>query len=76
MKFIVSSKTLYSALQKAARVISNKNILPILDCFKLGLQGNSLRIAAADCEMRLSTKVDVENPNGNGEICINAKKSH
>lgn len=73
MKFIVSSKTLYSALQKAARVISNKNALPILDCFKLGLQGNSLRIAAADHEMRLSTKVDVENPNGNGEICINAK---
>lgn len=73
MKFTVSSKKLYQKLQAAAQVINKKNTLPILDCFMLGLRGNTLNIAAADAEVRIVTKIEVEEAQGDVKICVNAK---
>lgn len=73
MKFTVSSKKLYQKLQAAAQVINKKNTLPILDCFLLGLRGNILNIAGSDSEIRLVTKIEVEDAQGDIKIAVNAK---
>lgn len=73
MKFTVNSKKLFTKLQAAARVINKKNTLPILDCFMLGLRGNILNIAAADAEVRLVTKIEVEEAQGDVKTAVNAK---
>lgn len=73
MKFTINSKKLFTKLQAAAQVISKKNTLPILDCFLLGLRGNILNIAATDSEIRLVTKVEVEDAQGDVKIAVNAR---
>lgn len=73
MKFTINSKELYSKLQNAGRVISNKNTIPVLDCFLLGLDGNELKIAASDLEIRVSTIVQVTESFENGTVCVDAK---
>lgn len=73
MKFTISSKKLLAKLSVMVKVINNKNTLPILDCFLLGLKGNILRIAATDAEIRLSTEIEVEEPISEGTVCLNAK---
>lgn len=74
MKFTVNKKELYSKLQYAIKIISNKNSLPILDCFLLGIKGTILQIAATDGEIRINTKVDISNVEGEGRICVDAAK--
>lgn len=73
MQFTVSSKKLFTKLQAAAQVINKKNTLPILDCFLLGLRGNILNIAATDGEVRLVTKVEVQDAQGDIKIAVNAQ---
>lgn len=73
MQFTVSSKKLFTKLQAAAQVINKKNTLPILDCFLLGLRGNTLNIAATDGEVRLVTKVEVQDAEGGIKIAVNAQ---
>lgn len=72
MQFTVSSKKLFTKLQAAAQVINKKNTLPILDCFLLGLRGNILNIASTDGEVRLVTKVEVRDAQGDIKIAVNA----
>ncbi|MFT3994758.1 MAG: DNA polymerase III subunit beta [Dysgonomonas sp.] len=73
MKFTVSSRKLLAKLSVMVKVINNKNTLPILDCFLLGLKGNALKIAATDAEIRLSTAIEVDEPISEGTVCLNAK---
>lgn len=73
MKFVVSSVALLNHLQAISRVINSKNTLPILDCFLLDLNGNTLSLMAADNETRLETSVEVNSADGNGCLAINAK---
>lgn len=73
MKFVVSSAALLSHLQAISRVINSKNTLPILDCFLLDLKGNILSLTAADSETRLETTVEVNSPEGEGNLAINAR---
>lgn len=73
MKFVISSATLLSHLHAIGRVINSKNTLPILDCFLLDLQGNTLSLTAADNETRLETSVEVNSAEGEGRLAINAK---
>lgn len=73
MQFTVSSKKLFTKLQAAAQVINKKNTLPILDCFLLGLRGNILNIASTDGEVRLVTKVEVQDAEGDIKIAVNAQ---
>lgn len=73
MKFVVTSAVLLNHLQAISRVINSKNTLPILDCFLLELNGNTLTLTAADNETRLETSVEVSDVEGSGTLAVNAK---
>jgi len=73
MKFVVSSSALLSHLQAISKVINSKNTLPILDCFLLELEGQTLTLTAADTETRLVTSLEVNEVEGKGQLAINAK---
>lgn len=73
MKFIVSSTDLLSHLQAVNRVISTKNILPILENFLFQLKGTELVITASDLESTMITKMNLENAEGEGDIAIPAR---
>lgn len=67
MKFIVSSTSLFSHLQAISRVINSKNSLPILDCFLLELHDGTLSMTASDNETTLSTSIEVNEFDGDGD---------
>ena len=73
MKFVVSSTSLSSHLQVVSRVIASKNTIPVLDCFLFELQGNLLKITAADSETRMITSVEVREVEGEGVFAILSK---
>ena len=73
MKFVVSSSSLSSHLQVISRVIASKNTISILDCFLFELQGNILKITAADSETRMITSVEVQEVEGEGVFAIPSK---
>ncbi len=73
MKFIASSTDLLSHLQAINRVISTKNILPILENFLFQLKGTELTITASDLESTMITKMSLENAEGEGDIAIPAR---
>jgi len=73
MKFIASSTDLLSHLQAVNRVISTKNILPILENFLFQLKGTELIITASDLESTMITKMNLENAEGEGDIAIPAR---
>ena len=73
MKFIASSTDLLSHLQAVNRVISTKNILPILENFLFQLKGTELVITASDLESTMITKMSLENAEGEGDIAIPAR---
>lgn len=73
MKFTINSKELFAKLQYAAKVINNKNTIPILDCFLLGLRGSTLFIASSDTETRITTKIDVSEADGEAKVAVNAQ---
>ncbi len=73
MRFVVSSTALYSHLQAISKVINSKNTLPILDCFLLDLDGNTLTLTAADSETRLVTSLEVNDVEGSGRLAVNAR---
>ena len=73
MKFIVSSTALATRISAASRVINPKSTLPILECFLLELDGNTLTITAADTETVLISSVEVTESEGNGRIAIPAR---
>lgn len=60
-------------MQSIGRVISSKNILPILDNFLFSLEENQLEITASDLESTLVTRVRLENVSDSGRIAIPAK---
>lgn len=73
MKFIASSTDLLGHLQAVNRVISTKNILPILENFLFQLKGTELTITASDLESTMITKMSLENADGEGDIAIPAR---
>jgi len=73
MKFIASSTDLLGHLQAVSRVISTKNILPILENFLFQLKGTELTITASDLESTMITRMELENAEGEGDIAIPAR---
>ena len=73
MKFVVSCNLLLSHLQTVGRVIASKNSIPILDCFLFELRENQLMITAADSETRMTTKIDVNDVEGEGIFAVPSK---
>lgn len=74
LKFIVSSTELYSHLQQLNKVIPTKVTLPILSNFLFEISDNELLLTATDTANTLSTKLTLNNVEGNGSICLDAKK--
>jgi DNA polymerase-3 subunit beta len=73
MKFIVSSSILSSHLQVIGRVVTSKNVIPILDCFLFELSKNQLTITGADTETRIITSIEVQDTDGSGVFAIPSK---
>ena len=73
MEFIVSSTGLFSRLQAISRVINSKNSLPILDSFLFVINDGTLSITASDSETTLTTQIEVNESNGNGQFAVTSK---
>lgn len=73
MKFVVSSTALLSHLQAISRVINSKNHLPIMDCFLLTVEGNSLTMKATDPDTTLTTIIELIESEGNISFATNAR---
>lgn len=74
MNFVVSSSHLLGHLQLVSKVVGSKNALPVLDNLLFKIEENSLQVTASDLESTLSTKLELENVEGEGVIAIDAKK--
>lgn len=74
MKFSVPSKTLHSYASSVSKVINAKNALTILNNFLLGIKDNTLTITACDGENTLCARVPILDVEGEGEICIDARR--
>lgn len=73
MKFNVSSKSLHGAASAVSKVINSKNTITVLDNFLLSLSGNELTVTGMDSENSLSALVVVNEAEGDGRFCINAR---
>lgn len=74
MKFTVSSSALLSLLATTGKVISNRNTLPILDYFRMDLQGNTLKVTTSDLETTMISSIEVEHVESEGTIAAPAKQ--
>lgn len=74
MKFNVPSKTLYNFAAAVSKVINAKNALTVLNNFLFTLEGNILTITAADMENCLTARVPVTSSEGEGSICLDARR--
>ena len=71
MKFTINSADLLSALSMLNRAQSSKNALPILDCIRIELLTDGIRLTASDNEQTLDTKLPVINPSDIGQtVCV------
>lgn len=74
MKFKVASKALYSTLSGVSKVINAKNTISILDNFLLKVTDSYLEITASDSENTLSARLPINNLEGEGRFCLNARR--
>ncbi len=59
MKFSVSSSELLKRLQLASGVIGSNTVVPVLEDYFLGIDGNDLTISATDLETSIITSMEV-----------------
>ncbi|MCX7861654.1 MAG: DNA polymerase III subunit beta [Bacteroidales bacterium] len=74
LTFIVSSTELYEKLQQLNKVVPSKSTLPILGNFLFELNNNTLTLTATDTSNTITTQLQLQNVEGTGSICIDAKK--
>jgi len=73
MKFTVSSKELFSQLNKISGAISANTVIPILEDFLVRLGDSSIQVTASDYETFMRIDIAVDEVDGSGEIAIPAK---
>lgn len=74
-EFKIQAKPFADALGSLMRVINSKNVLAILDNFKIDLRGDGgLKITASDVEHTASVLLSTDYAEGTGSICVNAKR--
>ncbi len=73
MKFIVSSSLLLKQLQAISGVLSANNTLPILDNFLFELTDSEIKISASDLETTMTSRINVDMAEGEGDVAIPAK---
>lgn len=74
MKFNVPSKTLYNCVSAVSKIINARNALTILNNFKLELEGDTLKVTAADGENFLEGRISVTDSSGEGAVCVDARR--
>jgi len=74
LSFIISSSDLYEKLQQVNKVVPSKSTLPILTNFLFEVDNNVLKITGTDTSSTLITAITLNNVDGSGKICIEAKK--
>lgn len=71
MKFTVDSSAITQFLAAAGKVIAkNTTAVPILGNVLFRLEGNELALTASDLNNRLTSKVEVNNPEGAGSFTL------
>lgn len=70
MRFTVSSGELFQNLQTVAKVINPKSVsvVPVLGNILFEIEGNMLTLTAADLNIRISSKIEIQNQGGNGSF--------
>lgn len=71
MRLTISSTALASRLSTLSKVFNSKNSMPILDCYLFEVNGNQLTITASDSENIMTTKLQLEEPGGEGTFAVN-----
>ena len=66
MRFIINSQQFLKHLNALSGVISNNNTVPIINCFHMHLEGNTLTIRATDLETTLVTNIELDNARVDG----------
>lgn len=74
MKFTINSKALLSRLVAAGKAVSNRPAISILGNFLFALDGKSLTIAASDSDSMVISRIEVNDAEGAGKVCIDAKR--
>ena len=76
MKFEIKQNILMEHLNYVIRGISNKNLIPILNCIKFELTDNGLYLMSTDNEVAIKTfidKKDIENIDSCGIIVVSGR---
>jgi DNA polymerase-3 subunit beta len=75
MRFIINSQLFLKHLSALNGVISNNNTVPIISCFHLHLEDNTLTIKATDLETTMVSRIELENARVEGidSIAVPAK---
>lgn len=74
MRFSLSSSALSYNLGNLSKVISNKNSMPILECFLFEIQDGQLTITASDSENVLKAFNQLDESDGNGVFAVSSQK--
>lgn len=75
MKFNIRTKTLLSQLVVVGKAIASKSTLSILNNFLMELDGETLTITGSDVDNVVTTRVSVQDAEGSGKFCIDAKRT-
>lgn len=73
MKFNIDGKLFQQQVQAVNKVVNSKNALSILDNFLFVLENGWLTITGSDSENVLSSRVEVQDAEGEGAIAVPAK---
>lgn len=74
MKFSVPSKTLYNYASSVSKILNAKNALMILNNFLFTIEGETLTLTACDGENTLCARIAIMDVQGQGEVCIDARR--
>lgn len=74
MKFSVSRSVLLEALNIAGKCVSNKGIIPILECYLFNIDGDRLSITGSNLEVFLTTSIEISGNDFKKSIAIPAVK--
>lgn len=74
MKFTVPSKQLHTLTSSVSKVINAKNALDILNYFLFKIEDGTLTVTACDGENTLCGRIALIESEGEGEVCIDARK--
>ena len=72
MKLIVNKALLGEAANLLARVINQKNALPILGDVLFDVKNNEVTLTASDSEVTMNTTIGLDTMEGEGRFCVSA----